>query len=140
MGRDPGRALFAARRGLCASRLEKGRPRRDRRHPAGRPRDPDVPARFRTARGRTVTLREQLARDEGLKLTAYQDALGVWTLGYGHNLANPIPRAAAALILEADLDDALQQVRDRLSWSIDVPEARRAVLVNMAFNLGMAGL
>jgi len=85
-------------------------------------------------------LREQLARDEGLKLTAYQDALGVWTLGYGHNLANPIPRAAAALILEADLDDALQQVRDRLSWSIDVPEARRAVLVNMAFNLGMAGL
>jgi len=85
-------------------------------------------------------LRDQLARDEGLRLTAYQDSLGVWTLGFGHNLSNPIPRAAAVLILEADLEDAMQQVHDRLAWVIELSEARRAVLVGMAFNLGMAGL
>ena len=27
---------------------------------------------------------EQLKIDEGCRLTAYQDTVGVWTIGYGH--------------------------------------------------------
>lgn len=30
------------------------------------------------------TAKEQLKIDEGCRLTAYQDAVGVWTIGYGH--------------------------------------------------------
>lgn len=85
-------------------------------------------------------LRVQVADAEGLRLTAYQDSRGVWTLGWGHNLANPIPRAAAILMLEADLEHAAQDVHDRLPWSLELNEPRRAVLVDMSFNLGIGGL
>jgi GH24 family phage-related lysozyme (muramidase) len=33
-----------------------------------------------------MALREQLKREEGLRLKPYKDTLGHWTIGYGHKM------------------------------------------------------
>lgn len=87
-----------------------------------------------------MTLREQLRRDEGWAKVAYQDTLGVWTVGCGHNLRVPISNAAITQILDDDLAVAEEAV-DRLgAWVQELSEYRRGVLVNMAFNMGGVGL
>ena len=50
-----------------------------------------------------MTILEQLKRDEGMRRTAYQDSLGVWTVGVGHNLAVPLSDAAIEQILADDV-------------------------------------
>jgi lysozyme len=99
----------------------------------------------------------QLHRDEGKKAdkngnhVAYLDTKGILTIGYGHNCqASPVPGvskpgdtitdAQANLIFERDLAAHVREVRRKLPWvdSLDAP--RQAVLYNMAFNLGIAGL
>lgn len=89
-----------------------------------------------------MNLQEQITRDEGgMRLKAYQDSRGIWTIGVGHNLeAKAIPRAAAEFIFETDLADAEHEVKELLPWTVDLDAVRYAVVVNMAFNLGMAGL
>ena len=87
------------------------------------------------------SLREQLIRDEGLRLKAYQDSEGVWTIGYGTNLqVLEIDRALA----ERWLDDEIAHIRlvlpVRYPWMVELDEARRGVLENMAYNLGIFGL
>lgn len=86
-------------------------------------------------------LREQLIRDEGERLEAYQDSLGNWTIGIGH-LLGETKRMISITAMEMD---ALftwdcyraEQVADRcipLWKSLDPP--RQRVILNMAFNLG----
>lgn len=87
-----------------------------------------------------MDLYEQLRRDEGWAKVAYQDSVGVWTVGCGHNLRVPISNRAIAVIRDDDLAVAEEAV-DRLgTWVADLDPIRRGVLVNMAFNLGGAGL
>jgi lysozyme len=82
---------------------------------------------------------DQLVRDEGTRYTAYQDSRGVWTLGIGHNLSVPISHDAARQILRDDVLAADTSCRQLPIWR-ELSEARQGVLVNMAFNLGFAGL
>lgn len=71
----------------------------------------------------------------------YQDSLGVPTIGYGHNLRDrPISRRAAEVILDDDMADVAVELRRALPWAERLSEARYGVLLNMAFNLGVAGL
>ena len=86
-------------------------------------------------------LRQDLIHHEGLELKPYQDSVGVWTVGVGHNLeANPITYDAAMVILEHDIDDAITDLnRVRPIWKHQT-KARQEVLVNMCFNLGIGGL
>ena len=90
----------------------------------------------------TMTARDQIVRDEGgMLLKAYRDSEGIWTIGVGHNLeARPIPRAAGIIIFEVDLADTILDVDRALPWAARLDECRRAVLINMAFNLGIHGL
>lgn len=104
-------------------------------------------------------LREQLQRDEGLVLHAYRDSEGFLTIGYGHNLdADPVLRdkllaqaggdeaaivitqATAERLLDTDIAIAEDAVRRALPWSETLSACRRAVLINMAFNMGLGGL
>ena len=88
-----------------------------------------------------MTLRDQLIRDEGKRLTLYQDQLGFNTIGVGHNLdAHGISEDVCELLLTEDIARAEAAVRVRLPWAAELAEPRRAVLVNMAFNMGMGGL
>lgn len=90
---------------------------------------------------RRVTLREQLIRDEGVRLKPYRDSVGLLTIGYGRCLDRKgISLLEAEQMLDHDLRDATADVLLHLPAAMTLDEPRRAVLVNMAFNLGIAGL
>ena len=85
-----------------------------------------------------MTLIDQLRRDEGLRLTPYRDSVGKLTIGFGRNLdAKGISRGEAEVMLEHDAADAAAEVDGALPWSGSLDDARRAVLVNLCFNVGI---
>ena len=104
----------------------------------------------------TKRLIAQLKRDEGAvrdkagNHVAYRCPAGKLTIGYGHNLdANPVPGISeqsklnddqAERLLMADVAVVRKQLDANLPWVAALDPARYAVLVNMAFNLGTAGL
>lgn len=83
---------------------------------------------------------EQLKVDEGLRLTAYQDTVGVWTIGYGHAHVAPgtvWTQAQAEKALVEDVIEHSAKLAAALPWINDLDPVRRRVLQNMAFNLGV---
>ena len=83
-------------------------------------------------------LKDQLIRHEGLRLRMYKDSLGIATIGVGHNLeAKPISRRAALVIEEDDIQDATNDLTRMFPWTFDLDDARRNVLINMCFNMGI---
>lgn len=86
-----------------------------------------------------------LKRDEGLRLNAYPDPLSggpPWTIGYGHTgpevrkgLTWTQAEAEAALL--ADIEAHNAQLAAALPWVAGLDPARRRVLQNMCFNLGI---
>lgn len=90
-------------------------------------------------------LTAQLRRDEGIKATAYQDHLGYWTIGVGRLIDSRKPGAGLRpdeidYLLRNDIADRVQALKKALPWFDRLDEARRGVLINMAFQLGTAGL
>lgn len=79
----------------------------------------------------------QLVRHEGFCAKPYRDTVGKSTIGYGRNLDDVgITREEAEHLLMNDIMNAEQAVR-RLYHQFDyLSENRKAVLINMAFNLG----
>ena len=84
-----------------------------------------------------------LIRDfEGRRLNAYQDAVGVWTIGYGHTrTAYPgqrITEAGATALLREDVATFERAV----SRAVRVPltDNQYAALVSFAFNVGSGAL
>jgi lysozyme len=77
-----------------------------------------------------------IARHEGKVLTMYTDTVGVPTIGYGHNLNEPISEAAALQILSDDVAVAVNELDDRMDWWRDLPHPAQLVLASMVFNLG----
>jgi lysozyme len=80
---------------------------------------------------------------EGLRLKPYLDTVGVLTIGVGRNLEDKgISESEAMLMLDHDIDDAIldvQAVTGRPTF-LKLNGPRRAVLINMAFNLGRTRL
>jgi len=86
-------------------------------------------------------LREQLRRDEGLRLMPYRDTTGHLSIGYGRNLdASGISSGEAEVLLDSDLLRAEDHVRAAMPWAERLDAARLGVLVNMTFNLGPDGV
>jgi lysozyme len=87
---------------------------------------------------------EQLKRDEGFKLTAYQDHLGYWTIGVGRLIdirkGGGITAEEAEYLLANDIQRRTKDLSISLPWFDELDEARKGVLVNMAFQLGTNGL
>lgn len=86
---------------------------------------------------------------EGLRLEAYQDSVGVWTIGYGHTgpAAGPgltIDGIGAAQLLTADLLVAERAVSAQLAadgWSEqEFTDNEFSALVDFTFNLGAGAL
>lgn len=78
---------------------------------------------------------------EGLRLKAYQDSVGVWTIGFGSTRGvHPgmvITRATAEAMLESDLFTAERGVEACISKPLT--DNQYAACVSLAFNIGTAG-
>ena len=84
-----------------------------------------------------VKLRDDLARDEGLRLRPYKCTAGYLTIGYGRNLeGNGITREEADAMLEHDIDVVSKDLDKNIPWWRQMPEPAQRGLINMAFNLG----
>lgn len=87
------------------------------------------------------SLRDQLLRHEGLRLKPYRDTVGRLTVGVGRNLDDVgISHEEAMLLLEHDITRARDGCEAAFPWFVGLSPERQAVLVNMAFNLGLGGL
>ena len=79
---------------------------------------------------------------EGLRLKAYKDAVGVWTIGYGHTkTATPgtvISEPEAEALLRNDLAEAQGAVERLVKQPLTDNEY--AALVSFVFNLGSGNL
>lgn len=86
---------------------------------------------------------------EGLRLTAYRDIVGVWTIGYGHTSRAGLPKvysgltisaAAADEILSRDLGTFERGVEKMLIDIRGVKQHEFDALVDLGFNIGLGAL
>jgi len=88
-------------------------------------------------------LKKQLIRDEAEVNHAYQDSEGYWTIGVGHLIdkrkGGEISHKISMLILDDDIKEVLGQCDRAFDWFDDLNEARKVVILNMVFNLGLDG-
>lgn len=83
----------------------------------------------------------QLHRDEGLRKKPYRDTVGKLTIGVGRNLDDVgLALDEIELMLDNDIKRAEEMMLKSLPWAAGLDEARKAVLINMCFNLGIVGL
>jgi lysozyme len=94
-----------------------------------------------------------LIAEEGMRLEPYTDSLGLWTIGIGHlidirkggRLPNwirsfPISIDDAEKLLLEDLVDVEWRVSKNIEHWDDYSKVRQAVLLSMAFQMGIGGL
>lgn len=80
-----------------------------------------------------------LALAEGLRLRAYQDEGGVWTVGYGHahvKRGAVWTKAKAVAQLKADILAAEAECDRRLPWWRELDPVRRDAVCELMFNMG----
>ena len=114
-------------------------------------------------------LREVLEEHEGLRLEPYQDSLGIWTIGIGHNLeieqsdeelealditeqqwhnmqtgrkwrGFTITAEQADKLLDIDIEDAIHDIPLDPDTLFGLNEARYTVILSMAFQMGGRGI
>jgi lysozyme len=89
-------------------------------------------------------LKSQLAADEGYRGAMYFDTLGFATIGYGRMIDSKrgggITKDEAAYLLNNDIDLVNARLNDALPWFKSLDDARQNVLINMGYNLSVAGL
>lgn len=105
-------------------------------------------------------LRHELKTDEGYRLVAYKDTLGLWSIGVGRNLdrkntdgtvgiteaetrafkitrasciAKGITPAQCDALLNSDIDEVMRQLDAALPWWRDLDPVRQRVMVNLGF-------
>lgn len=80
-----------------------------------------------------------IKRSEGLKLSAYLDAAGIPTIGYGHtadvNIGTTITQAQAEKLLIEDIA-ICETTLDRYV-TVPLTDNQRAALVSLIFNVGI---
>lgn len=87
--------------------------------------------------------RANIKREEGGQLHAYQDVVGVWTVGYGHTGPDVLPHA---IWTQQQVDAAFDADIARFEHAIDsalhkpVLQAEFDALVSLAYNEGAAAI
>lgn len=91
-----------------------------------------------------MNLVEQLRSDEGEKLYCYQDSLGYFTIGVGilidSRKGGGLRQEESDFILANRLKLAELALREKLPWFDKLDRVRQAALLNMAHQLGIAGV
>lgn len=84
---------------------------------------------------------EMLARHEGFEGKPYKCTSGKVTIGYGFNLDDwPLTPSECLPILESRMRRVRADLANRLSYFFALPDEAQAVLVNMAYQMGVGGL
>jgi len=96
-----------------------------------------------------------LKRHEGKRNDVYRDHLGYWTIGYGHlitrdklvteheardHVGGPWSDERCERMLEIDYESKCSQLFGELPWAGALPEWPRRGLINMSFQMGVAGV
>lgn len=86
-----------------------------------------------------------LKKHEGFRPYAYQDSLGLWTIGIGRlcdrsKAGSGLTEAEAEYLLANDIARVEASLTTSLPWMKSLSDARQRVLLEMAFQLGVNGL
>ena len=91
-----------------------------------------------------MDLKSQLLREEGAESCAYQDSLGYWTIGVGRLIdsrkGGGLSNEEIDYLLDNDIKAKTREVLLALPWMPRLSEPRQAVLIGMAFQMGLKGL
>lgn len=82
---------------------------------------------------------EFIARFEGFRSKPYKDAVGVWTIGYGHTSgigsgSEPIPKQEALKLLRRDASSLVRSIKRAAKFRLNQHELD--ALVSFGYNLG----
>lgn len=84
---------------------------------------------------------------EGLRLKAYKDAVGVWTIGYGHTSMAGEPKVVPGMTITAqEAEKILRNDLKKYEAMVDrnvksgINENQRGALVSFTYNLGEGNL
>jgi GH24 family phage-related lysozyme (muramidase)/peptidoglycan hydrolase-like protein with peptidoglycan-binding domain len=114
-----------------------------RRYEDWEERNPEWTLAEGTAMKTSQSGRDFLRAQEGERLTAYQDSVGVWTIGVGHTTAAGPPQVQPGMRISKEQSDEILS-RDLASFETAVSEAVRVplnqnefdALVSLCFNIG----
>jgi len=86
-----------------------------------------------------------LKAHEGFRPYAYQDSLGLWTIGIGRlcdksRTGSGLTEAEAEYLLNNDIARVEAALTSALPWMRGLSDARQRVLLEMAFQLGVTGV
>ncbi len=85
-----------------------------------------------------------LEEEEGRVRHAYLDSKGYWTIGVGRlidgRLGGGLSNSEIDFLLSNDIAEKTREVLAKLPWAAGLNEPRRAVLIGMAFQMGIDGL
>ncbi len=82
---------------------------------------------------------QRLSSEESFRAIAYRDTRGRLTIGYGFNVDAGITQFAAHALLEAQVEECQVEL-GRFAWFTGLDPSRQVVIIDLAFNLGLAGL
>lgn len=92
----------------------------------------------------SVDLKAQLKAEENGIPYMYFDSLGMATIAYGRLIdkrkGGHLSDDEMELLLDHDIAEKTAEVMHALPWAATLNEARQAVLIGMAFQMGTAGL
>jgi lysozyme len=93
----------------------------------------------------TDSAKALLKQLEGLRLNAYQDGGGKWTIGYGHTGADVQPgtlwtQEYADEMLDKDLAHFVSGVQALIPSYLNLPDTQFSALVIFAYNVGVPAL
>ena len=85
-----------------------------------------------------------IAKEEGFVPHAYQDHLGYWTIGHGilidKRKGGGITEEESLWLLRRRLNERALLLDDSIPWWRDISGPRRAILLSMAYQMGVSGL
>ena len=88
-----------------------------------------------------MTAADLIRQNEGIRLKPYTDTAGKLTIGVGHNLTDDgLTPIQVEIIFQDDLHSTQQNLLAGIPWTANLDEVRAAVMLDLAFNMGMSTL